>query len=264
MKYINLLCFFLIAANLSAQTPFEGKIIYTAKSPEKPSEGELTIYFARPGIRLEIKEANKPDKEPETVIINLDSGKIFTLMINEKQFKESELKKLHPVKASGSKTIAGFNTQAVNPEYSGMTSDITRLFGNAVLYPASELYYPVPSHYKAAPEFMMIHNGKIVLGAEYFFSNDESSNFENDTSKKEQALFTVMANQVSSQKLDPSLFIVPADYKKWSYDYRTDSVAMELDSSVVIPANPPVKSKKKQPAKKNSGSKQKPVGRKNE
>ena len=138
------------------------------------------------------------------------------------------------------------------------------MFGSSVLYPASDLSYTVPTMYLANPELMRVNNGKIVLGGEFFYPEDLYKELPGDSAQKNKFLIRAMATRVVPQKLDPSLFVAPAGFKEWTYDYGVDSTAMILDSSVVAPVKPPAKNKKKQPAKKGTSTKESATRRKND
>ena len=264
MKYICLSLLLFTASKLFAQTSFEGKVRYTATSVEKPNDATLTIYFGKPGIRLEIIEANKADREPETLIINLDSGKIFTLVTNEKKYKETILKKQIGPKTLAGKNIAGYTTKAIRPEFNGMSRDFTSLFGNAILFAADDLRYTIPVEYLGCPELMMVNNGRIVLGGDFYFPEEAYTDLAKDTLKEKDALFRVTANEVLPQKIPDSLFQLSAGYEKWSYDYSLDSTATYSDTAAMEPVKPNVQPKKKAPKKKSSTTKQNATRRKNE
>ena len=263
MKYVCLCCFLLAANHLLAQSSFEGKIRYTVTSQEKPSNAELTIFFGKPGFRLEIVDTDKIDKEPETLIINLDSGKIFTLM-TDKKYKETILRKQKTPTSLVGKTIAGYATQAVSPEFIGLPRDFTSLFGNSILYTSNDLKYAVPAEYKGCPELMMVNDGKIVLGGDFFFSEDAYPDLRNDTVKDKDVLFRVLAEQVIPQKIEDSLFLLSPGYVKWSYDYSMDTTIMETDTALIEPAKPLRKNNKKHPKKKKPTTKQSATRHKND
>src|SRR5215207_5958410 len=87
MKYIFIALLSCFGHTAFSQTQFEGKINYDITSAEKNGNGQMTIFFGKPGIRLEALQANGKN-ESEIIIINLDSGKIYTLNREDKKYKE--------------------------------------------------------------------------------------------------------------------------------------------------------------------------------
>ena len=261
-------CFVLFA---DAQLPFEGKIIYTVTLPEKESNDEMMIFFGKAGIRLQINGTKKSGKMQEVIIVNLDSGKIFTLKPAEKQYSISILKqRLHRILPALT-TIAGFTTTPTTLESSGMTGSLSSVFTEPILYPANDLFYPIPELYIGNPELMMIHKDRIILGAEIF--NPEYSerqwnlNKTIDTANERTPLFKVMAHQVFREQLDPSLFTVPPGFTKIDqYDFSSDSTytTTTVDTSFMEPQKPVLLKGKKSPSKKKQSTKQNAMRRKND
>ena len=282
MKHLLTVFLFSIAINTFAQTPFEGKIEYNVSVPEKDGNGIMLIYFSKPGIRLEFIESNRPLKLQETVIINLDSGKIFTLNTSEKEYTESLLKKKHSSLLPLNKTIAGFNTAPVTVEFPAARGSLYSIFSDPVLYPANDLYYVVPEMYKQNPELMMVYKGRIVLGGEFFMpeypDNQWNLNKTIDNAQQRKNVFTVFANKATAEPLAPSLFVVPADYtKEKDYQYGRDSAWVMPDTtvpyladttymvdSVYTPQQKAPARKKKSPPSKKSTTKQNSIHRKDD
>lgn len=271
MKILCTLLLLSITTLLSAQTPFEGKIRYTATMYDKPEKGEVIIYYGKPGIRLEFIELKKPQATPEILIINFDSGSIFTLR-PANTYRSAVLKK-KPQALATSKEIAGFKTLAVSIDAAGMGGNLAGIFGSSTLYAANDLLYPIPVGYSSAPELLMITNGKIVLGGDFYLPDYSSGEWPRgettDSSRKQQKLFSVVATEVSRQPLDHSLFVVPADYTKESTDYFTDSAMVDTtgiyaDTTVSYAVKPPSKKNKKPSKKAPSKSKQQALRRKND
>lgn len=265
-----------MSLNAASQTPFEGKIIYTATGSEKPDSGYLTIYFGKPGIRLELVEARRPDKVLEPIIINLDSGKVFELKHESKTYKQTILKKREPKPDLTAKKIAGFDTRPKVFDFSPF-GPLMSFLQEHVLHVSDELNYPVPEIYDGNFELIMVQKGKIVLGAE-FYTVEEIAWPVNDTmAAKRKNIFSVFAKEVIRQPVDPALFAIPPDYSQTEpHDYRMDSISVMLDTTVpyladttymaddlYTPKQKTLQKKKKTPPKKKPvTSKQKPVGRK--
>lgn len=262
MKYLLLfVCSIaLIFSHANAQKPFEGIIVYKLhNSAEEKQDAELTALFGKNSIRLRFKEKENYDKEE--VLINLDSGKVFTLNSTEKTYRAKKLisADFKAVDMSA-KTIAGYSTTAIDISQQSVAGS---LFGGGklVLYKANDLYFPVPEKYSTNPELMIVSQNKIVLGAvmkyssKGIFPTDEG---ETDT-LPEMPVITVDAISVKLMNLPTEDFIVPADYAKYSYkDYPVvDSVAAMVDSAILVidsltTAEPPPPPSAKAPAKPKS------------
>jgi hypothetical protein len=267
MKYILITFFTCICFNAFNQTQFEGKIIYKATGTEKNDSGYLTIYFSKPGIRLELVEAKRPGKNVEAIIINLDSGKIFNLNPDEKKFKESLLKRKSAKTELVSKTIAGFSTNPLVLEFSSF-APIASFLKEPVLHVANDLHYTVPDLYEGNLELVMVQKNKIVLGAEFFIDESAEEWNPGNPIEKKKNIFNVLAITVANEKLDPALFVISEGYtKREPYDYSMDSTTAILDTTAVYPADSvgmqeyvsPVKKKKSTPSKKKSSTKQNAV-----
>jgi hypothetical protein len=128
---------------------------------------------------------------------------------------------------------------------------------------------------------MMIHKGRIILGAEIFvpeYSEGQwNLNRTIDTAKERKSLFKIMAHQVNKQQVDLSLFHIPADFtKREQYDFGSDSTTIAgVDGDTTYPLTgidtsflerqklSPSKSKKS-PSKKKRSTKQNATLRKND
>ncbi|HYO20927.1 MAG TPA: hypothetical protein VER36_00895, partial [Flavisolibacter sp.] len=178
-------------------------------------------------------------------------------------------KRQPPASMTAGKKIAGFTTEVVRTEFTGMSKDIIDIFGSSVLYASTDLHYTIPPLYSRNPQLLMVNGGKIVLGGDFFLPDYPYADTGNgkDTTRENQLLFTVRADQVIPQKLEASLFSVPDGFEKWSYNYEydstmVDSTAMYLDSAAAAPQKPTTKKNKKTPSKKKATTKQSATRRK--
>jgi len=277
MRILYILLLLVISSSLFAQAPFEGKIRYTVTTYDKSGNGIMTIYFGKPGMRLEFTEEKRPEFIQEVLIINFDSGSIFTLRPS-KNYKSSPLKKKARPPLPEAKEIAGFKISPVSIESAGLTGDMAGIFGSSVLYAAEDLLYTIPDSYAATPELLMINKGKIVLGGDFYFPNYPADDWpvdkKKDSAAEQHKVFSVRANEVIRQPIDPSLFVIPADYAKESFDYFTDSTTVDTTAfypsadtaypNTTYPVSPSPK-KSKKPTKKNpTKTKQQATRRKND
>lgn len=270
MRILYTLLLLIASSSTIAQAPFEGKIRYTVAAYEKDGNGEIIIYFGKPGIRLEMTEAKRPDKKQDIIIFNFDSGSIITLRPGN-VYQTKPLKKKLPISLPAAKQIAGFQTIPVSMEE--MPKEWGGLFGSSILYPASDLAYQIPETYSNNPELLMINKGRIVLGGDFFFPNYPSDDWPVDKSKDSatvpQKLLSVTANEVIRQPLDPSLFVAPSDYTKETFDYYTDSTLVDTatiytDTAANYPVKPSSKKNKKPMKKGSTKTKQQAIRRKND
>jgi hypothetical protein len=266
MKYLLLFVWSiaLVLSHANAQKPFEGIIVYKLhNSAEEKQDAELTALFGKNSIRLRFKENENYDKEE--VLINLDSGKVFTLNSTEKTYRVKKLVSTDFSAADlSSKKIAGYETTAVDMSHQSIAGS---LFGGGklVLYKANDLYFPVPEKYSTNPELVIVSQNKIVLGAVLKYNKktlmyDEN---EDDDTLQDMPIITVDAISVKLMNLPTEDFIIPSDYAKYSYNdfsvadsaiAMVDSTAWMMDSvATALPPPPPP------PAKAPAKPKSKPV-----
>jgi hypothetical protein len=254
MKYLLLIIWStaLVLSQANAQNAFEGIIVYKLhNSAEENQDAELTALFGKNSIRLRFREKENYDKEE--ILVNLDSGKIFTLNSIEKTYRVKKLVSTDFLAADlSSKKIAGYETTAIDVSQQSIAGS---LFGGGklVLYTANELHFPVPEKYSTNPELVIVSQNKIVLGAVMKYSKGMFHEDESETDTlPEMPVITVDAISVKQMNLPSEDFTVPSDYAKYSFNdfsvadsaiAMVDSTAWAVDS-VVVPeqqASPPVK-----------------------
>lgn len=253
MNYLPVLLLSLAATRLCAQVPFEGKIFYTIASPRDKSDARLITYFGPNKIRIEFSDKNDL-RGQQCVIVDLDSGKIFTLMPGNKMFSTSLLLEKKTVMLPPSKEIAGYKTTVAGPKAIG-SMRLGGMLTYATVYLADELFFPVPEKYLENDLLMMIQKRRIVLGAEVNSSVGTNNGMANGTIENAQNTFSIMADSVIKESLDASMFAVPGNYTEQSASlYRkfgneipskdsVDSVAFA--TSETLPQKKPEKAPRK-------------------
>src|SRR2546423_15422672 len=163
MKYFLLVILpAFVFANCFAQKQFEGTIIYRFHENDKPDDAELTAMFGKAGIKLKFREKSEFDKE--VILINLDSGMVYTLNTNDKTYKRKDLieKKSSPQQFSD-RIIAGYKTRTIELSNNKLGA-LSSLFmgGQVVLYRSDSLFYFLPEKYSANPELIAVNDNRIV------------------------------------------------------------------------------------------------------
>lgn len=256
MKHVSVVVALLLNFLIGfAQKKFEGTIIYSIHEGKK--EQELTAMFGRPGIKLKFREGNEYDKE--VVLINLDSGVVYTLNESEKTFRATYLKtkQLQQKQDLPEKTIVGYNTKPIDIASNiGNYGYLASIGGNFILYRSDSLFYPVPEKYSVNPELIIVNNNNIVLGASINMDNSLNPDMVDDSTNYEsQGMLSIEAREIKWQPIDEKEFQVPLDYKKFSYnDYSPDSTALidttfATDTVLEKPAKPAQKPATKQNSK---------------
>ena len=236
MKYAYALIACLFSTILWAQKPFEGKIVYQMTAPGNKPEGNLTLSFIPNHIRLQFQAKKSADAqddgEKDIIIINLDSGKVFTINPDDKTYHHKLLQRLEKQGPVQSITIAGHKASPIDlSEVSplGLLGSIMSM-GQTTIYASDNLYFPVPDHYKANAELAMIFKGRIILGAKVVMKNP---GFAEDTASKNE--MQLMAIEVSPQKMNRKDFLIPEGYTlndTGTWD-GIDSLSM-MDSTVAF------------------------------
>jgi hypothetical protein len=225
---------FLLAANiLFAQKPFEGTIVYSLKATHEKDDAQLTVEFAPNKIKIRLKEKEKFDDT--YILIDLDSGKVYTVNIEDKnyRFKNLPVVDTTPPQPVGSKTIAGYHTEPITTTVKGMPFSIGGLGGSTTLFVANDLYYPIPKKYATIDELVLVQNDRIVLGAEISMPSPFAGS-QNDTINV--VVITAEAQSVAKKTFDPTVFRVPKDYTLSTFEDWpvTDSVTM-VDTTAMYP-----------------------------
>lgn len=276
MKYIITAFAGMLFFHSNAQSYFQGKIEYNLHAERDKDDASLTIYFGVNTIRLQLREKMQ-DSAKEYVLINLDSGKIYTVTPGQQQYKErSLLSGIRPTSFSP-KDIAGFRTTPVMPTGWGLSypSFITSLLPNTVLYVADNLGYKIPEKYAGNPELMMVQKGKIVLGAEIFgMDEDYSGKRPADSLRFDKPSARITATAITPMAVNGDLLKVPSGYTlpqpPSEEEYADMMAADSLDSVVssqkaIDPSKKmPVKKPKKSPTKKKTTAAKSSATRRNE
>jgi hypothetical protein len=269
MRYFFVLGFLFFIQQAFTQQPFQGTIVYNLKATGEKKEAELTAMFGVNKIKLKFKDKEVYDKE--YVIIDFDSGKLFNLNTEQKNYKTTVISTVENEMAKP-KLIAGYNTTPVQSTASGPFGMLGQLIGGAsTFYVANDLIFPLDPKYSANSNLIIINNNKIVLGATIKVRSPFSDGFdEMDTSNK--VVITAEAIKIDKTPVPIQEFIIPADYvaKKKSEFSMDDAVApfdstdavkdepMEMDSVAAPVKKPTAKPKSKPTAPK------KPVNKKGE
>ena len=234
MRILFAIAFVLSCNIVFAQQPFQGTIIYNMKASHEKEEAQLTAQFAPNKIKLKFKEKEKFDDT--YILIDLDSGKIFTVNTENKNYRSKKLpvSDTIPQQTLTSKTIAGYPTDPVITNDKGMPFTLGGLFGGRTsFFVAKDLYFPIPKKYANVNELIIIQNDRIVLGAEMRIASPFMESSENDSAK--QVIITAEAQSVEKKNFNINEFLIPADYTAFSFNWpMTDSVVMSDSTYVTI------------------------------
>lgn len=246
----------------NSQQVFEGSIIYQYHVPQIKDAPKVKVLFGPNKIKIEFKREEGYDRN--YMLIDLDSEKIFTVNTDSKTFFASKLMATNSKQTSISKTIAGYVTSSVY--LNGSPFGGGGMFGPGasnpvILFPASELYYPIPEKFAGSPALVMIQNNHIVLSAEEILGGifDEMPD-----SLQQKTSIAVEAVKVVPQPLSIVEFSIPPDFKKLSLQNIKESevtlgTVYALDSSEKVLPPPQVKMKSKSKTKPSSPKKTTPT-----
>lgn len=269
MKYKAMLLLILVCQMAAAQKDFTGEIIYKIKTPEgirprakdegenKPAEMMIRFLFAPGKIGF-----SDPDQKGVFSVVFLDSG--FTCKIDREE-KTYEIKKLklsnaRPVIATEPRLFGGFKASPV-PVGNNM-GPLGSVFsiGQTVFYLADSLHYFLPEKYRSNDEFILLQQGRIVLGcyitlgenALQFRDNPES---ESDSIPESDYTISLEAVSIKPGLLYESELQVPDGYSRMDISFLQLSpdtaVAVETiieEEKQTLPEPPPPV--KKAPSKK--------------
>jgi hypothetical protein len=243
VKLIFLLPCILLVGSIHAQQIFHGSIVYKYHFPQINDATEITVFYGPNKIKVKFNE--KEDYDKSYTLIDLDSGKIFTVNTETKTFFSRKLNEAYTKQPSITKTIAGYKTNSVNVKNSAFgSSGLFSPTSTTVLFSASDLYYPVPEKYAGIPELIMIQNSHIVLGVEQNLEPAE----EISDSIKQQTSVTIEAIKINAEQINMAEFSIPPDFKRISlHDLKVSNVTLDpiYKTETVEPPPPPANKKSK-------------------
>jgi hypothetical protein len=261
MKLFYLLVFILSASSVHAQQVFRGTIVYDLKAPQDKGDAELTINYGVNKIKIRIREKEKEDFDKTWLLVDLDSGKSYTIHTEAKTFESKKLAEANEELTTTQKTIAGYVTNPINISGGGL-GGLIGFSGHTVVYAAPDLYFPVPKKYSGNPQLLMIQDNHIVLGAEIKLTLP-GMGAEIPDSLSSQMKISAEAKKILPGTADIAEFSIPADFTLQSRNYFSmtdtaygvDSTAMYMDSVAIAPDSLVIE---KPPAKVNAKPKPKP------
>src|SRR5690242_10003299 len=106
MKFLYTIVFVLILNAVRAQQPFQGSIVYKYNIPQIKDAPEVVLEFGP--NKIKVKSRTKEDYDKTYLLIDLDSGKIFTVSTDTKTFFSRRLTEVSTSQNSTKKTIAGY------------------------------------------------------------------------------------------------------------------------------------------------------------
>ena len=266
MNRIFILIAGLFLTNLAlAQKQFEGKIIYNlhASMDEKKGEpdAELTAVFSSNKMKLYFKKEGKDD--PEAIILNMDSGKIYTVNSEIKRYSVKDLKEKPAAQPMSSRTFVGYKAMPVQANENGLGSLLGGVFASSefTFFVSDSLIFNVPEKYSRNAELILVNKNHLVLGADIKLGAFMGS--EGDAESKEN-LITAAATMISPMPISPAEFVIPSDYINKIDDFAAadssaamDKIEMAMDTPVAVSKKPVVKktSTKKTTPRKITGNK---------
>lgn len=193
------------------------------------------------------------------VVIDLDSGKVYTMDVKDKSYEVKILYKRNDLPVPAPQEIAGYKTTVVIQQNGReKEDDFLAYLNNGIFYVADDLYYSVPHVYEINSELMMIKNGRIVLAGDVGYTIIANGQWNLNTTigwaKRSQYTANVMATSITPMKMDSSLFIVPAGFMERSekslIDEQANAQKNSLDSIRVPRAQMVPKMKPSKPLQK--------------
>jgi hypothetical protein len=246
MKLFYVFVLIFLATTTQGQQVFHGTILYDLKAPQEKGNAELTIIYGPNKIKIKIRE--KEDFDKTWLLIDLDSGKSFTINSEAKTFESKKLAETSSETIATPKTIAGYSTSPVNISGGGL-GGLMGFSGNTVVYTAPDLYYPIPKKYSGNPQLLMIQDNHVVLGAEIKLAFPRMG-AEMPDSLSAQMKISVEAKKVIPESVDVVEFSIPDNYTLQSKNYSSmtdtaysvgdstlmyDTTMMVMDSTAVPP-----------------------------
>lgn len=286
MRQILIIATLLFSTVLFAQQSFEGTIKYILRSPTEKEDAQLNIAFSNNQIKIHTIEFGKLNRTDHYVLVNLDSGKVYTVNPERRTYSSYKLSQRIPAtEVPPVKTIAGYSAIGQLYNEDGINSIFGSILSNkTIFYTAENLHFSIPEKFSGNYELMMVQKDKIVLGAEIHISPkmwgfNRMTEEENDSASGKSVVI-IEATEVVAKKMEASDFLIPEGFtKNKPYTYSTDStmmmdsVTVTADSTVAYmdvdtvytPAEKPVtkKNKKNLPKKNTAPTKQNAILRKN-
>lgn len=247
----------LITVQVQAQKNFEGIIKYKVIAPEYTNDNEDEADAKKDSMEVIIFLSPKKIKiipdDKETIVIYLDSSKIYTINNEDKEYTVKKLKLLKRLTGQQPEIIAGYRASPVTSLSSPVTSMMTAM---AQLWIADSLFYHLPPGVESNEELMFIQDNRIVLKA-LFGMDMSSSQFREGIEETNEFRneFMLIASSIIPQKVNPNEFIIPEDYAIQPY-YNIYDSAMSVMDTLAVPDTIAIKFEEEKqepppPAKKN-------------
>jgi hypothetical protein len=207
MKVLFALLLSVIFLQVNAQQRFEGRIVYriTAKQGAgRDDSSSLTVFFGKNKLRINYERAGLGSIGQ--VIVDLDSGRIHELDTGNRTFVTKGLfKRVIPAEAGSHIKIAGYAVTATDFVGKGIATLVSSLNqGQVLIYPAPDLYYPIPEEYISDRSVSMVYDNKILLGIT-IIDRPRYEDHQQDT-------IHIVAESVLPAVQPASIFSIPEDF----------------------------------------------------
>lgn len=235
-----------------AQKNFEGTVVYTIHDTEGKGDKQLTVMFGREAIKIKYGEKDNYDKE--VLLINVDSGKLYTINEETKTYTVRRLvEKKEAQPGVIQKVIAGFQTKAVDLSgdmQSGRMASVVH-GGTFLLYRSDSLFYAIPAKYSNNPELIVVYDNHVALGADITIGAGRDISEEDDYTGGSPETITIFAKEITPEKFSDSEFRIGTDFKKFSFQDLPDPLNEKFSPPAIVDTARAAKPKpiKKSPAK---------------
>jgi hypothetical protein len=236
MKPILFLLSLLVCGTVFAQKPFQGTVIYKLHATGGEVDLEFKVHFGLNQLKITSRELgswDRADKTNQYLLINLDSGNVFTVSDKFQTYEYSRLLEqnaasLQPIE----RKIANHAVTPVMWTSQFVGSHLSDFSGEGIFYKAGDLFYPIPKKYSNDERLAFVLDNHIVLGADVL-PVPERYNKQNDTTRFK---ITARAISVTKESFTKDFFQLPAGYKLIDYsdpDYL-DSVRVADSFKIMI------------------------------
>jgi hypothetical protein len=249
--------FFLSIFTAFSQKQFEGTIIYDYSPDTRKANIEITVTFGKKGIKVKTRDKN--GNYNEELLVLIDSGKVYNLIVDKKTYGVRKLKQKEISTYPGRKEILGYSTSAKNTNSSAIsTLALMVMSQEAVFYEADSLFYKIPDRYAPNTEFAFIHDGKIILMIEmklvsYFPARGDETE---DEISEEPAKMVIEAKSVKWEPISDAELSIPPDFTRIVENNTADST-IAVDTIAMVDTL--VQAPEKMPAKKAVSPNKKPT-----
>ncbi len=233
MKQLLSVLALVFSLHVFAQKDFEGMIRYTVTDnfdrgddEVKHETNSIRIFFTPGKILIKMHE----EETPMDLLLILDSAKSYRINHKTKTYfaKYLHVRPLEP----GKKQITVLNHTATLADPG--TGISFPMGGRGNFWFADDLHFHIPPELAGNEDLIMVNDNKLLLKGEIIQIEKISDGEENNDNAEPPSYMTIEAVEIIPGGINPSDFIIPADYNATKSEYFSESADFSDSTTVTV------------------------------